>query len=284
MEHMLLASGTPGVGKTALARLSVHTLGAGMVELSGLVTDKDAAKALKVMRDGDVLFLDEVHRLVGFGKSRAEWLLTLLQDGELHMPTGVIVAPKITVIAATTDRERLPQTILDRFVIQPILEPYSEGEAVQIAAFQASRLGFGSTLLPMPASKAWLAGIASASRNNPRRISKLLSAVRDVALSTKLANLHKDGYDISVALDWNGLTTDGITSVGQDYLLGLLAYGGTAGLPTMKALLNEEQLNHTERDLIQDGYVEVTPRGRALTDFGNERAIKLADQRMGVTA
>lgn len=282
MDHMLLASGTPGVGKTALARLTAHKLGAGMVELSGLVSDKDAAKALKVMRDGDVLLLDEVHRLVGHGKSRAEWLLTLLQDGELHLPTGVVVAPKITIIAATTDKERLPQAILERFIIQPILAPYSNAEAVDIATFQASRLGFGKDLLPMPESKVWLAEIASASRNNPRRISSLLCAVRDVALSTELANLHKDGYDISVALEWNGLTKDGITQVGQDYLLGLLAYGGTAGQPTMQALLNEEQLKHTERDLIQDGYMEVTPRGRSLTDYGNERAIKLADQRMTV--
>ena len=280
MDHMLLASGQAGVGKTALARLTAFKLGAGMVELSGLVSDKDAAKALKVMRDGDVLLIDEIHRLVGHGKSRAEWLLTLLQDGELHMPTGVITAPKITVIAATTDKERLPQTILDRFTIQPILEPYSLDEAMRIALLQATRLGFGTELLPMPANDDWLRAAAHAARHNPRRIGKLLSSVRDVALSTKGSNLSDAGYDISLALEWNGLTQDGITRCGQDYLLGLLAYGGVAGQSTLKALLNEELLVQTERDLIQDGFVEVTPRGRTLTDYGNERAIKLATNKM----
>lgn len=284
MDHMLLASGYPGVGKTALARLTAFTLGTGMVELSGLVTDKDAAKALKSMVDGDVLFIDEIHRLVGFGKSRAEWLLTLLQDGELHMPTGVITAPKITVIAATTDKEKLPQTILDRFVIQPILEQYSDAEGKEIALFQAKRLGFGVPRLPLPGKDQWLSEVTQAAKNNPRRIGQVLTTVRDVALSSKLANLSDQGYDLTKALKWLGLTSDGITRGGQDYLLGLLAYGGIAGATTIKALLNEEQLAHTERDLIQEGYVAVTPRGRMLTDYGEDRARQLADERMETPA
>jgi holliday junction DNA helicase RuvB len=275
MDHILLASGQPGVGKTALSRLIASNLGAGMVELSGLVTDKDAAAAIKVMQDGDVLFLDEIHRLFANGKARAEWLLTLLQDGELHMPTGVVVAPKITVIAATTDREKLPQTILDRFTTQPILAPYTLEEGVRIAISQAKRLGFGGEHLPMPASNSWLAAVSRATKQNPRRTGQLLATVRDVSLSSKLSNLDDDGYDISVALKWNGLTEDGITRVGQDYLVGLLAYGGTAGISTLKALLGEELLTHTERELIQDGYVEITPRGRMLTDFGTARADRL---------
>jgi Holliday junction DNA helicase RuvB len=284
MDHMLLASGYPGVGKTALARLTAHALGTGMVELSGLVSDKDAVKALKSMVDGDVLFIDEIHRLVGFGKSRAEWLLTLLQDGELHMPTGVVTAPKITVIAATTDKEKLPQTILDRFTVQPILEQYSTAEGAQIALFQAKRLGFGVPRLPLPIKDQWLTEVAQAARNNPRRIGQVLTTVRDVALSSKLSNLSDEGYDLTKALLWLGLTPDGITRGGQDYLIGLLAYGGTAGVSTIKALLNEEQLVHTERDLIQEGYVEVTPRGRVLTDYGEDRARRLVDARMENTA
>jgi len=284
MNHMLLASGQPGVGKTALARLTAYRLGAGMVELSGLVTDKDAANALKVMKDGDVLLIDEIHRLVSHGKAKAEWLLTLLQDGELHLPTGVFVAPKITIIAATTDKELLPQTILDRFALQPILEAYTQEEAVRIAQLQAGKLGFGAERLPMPENDRWLAAVASAARHNPRRIGKVLTAVRDIALSTQLENLHEDGYDISLALEWNGLTTDGITRGGQDYLLALLSYGGLAGLPTLKALLNEEQLAQTERDLIQDGYVIITPRGRTLTDYGQERALMLANKQEEETA
>lgn len=284
LDHMLLATGHPGVGKTTLGRLTASELGVGMVELSGLVTDKDAAAAIGVMEDGDVLFLDEVHRLVSHGKAKAEWLLTLLQDGELHLPTGVVIAPKITVIAATTDKERLPQTILDRFTIQPRMENYTESEGVKIALFQAKRVGFGGDHLPMPQHQGWLEEVARAAKNNPRRIGQLLSCVRDIAISSSMGNLCPTGYDISQALEWNGLTEDGITSSGQDYLVGLLAYGGTAGLPTIKALLNEEQLVHTERALIQEGYVEVTARGRSLTDYGTERALQLAMKRVGNAA
>ena len=279
MGHMLLASGYPGVGKTALARLTAFKMDVGMVELSGLVSDKDAAAALKVMRDGDVLLIDEIHRLVGYGKSRAEWLLTLLQDGELHMPTGVIQAPRITVIAATTDKEKLPQTILDRFTVQPILEPYSAQEGVQIGVLAARRLGFGDHL-PMPPTNDWLVAVTRAAKNNPRRIGQLLSTVRDVALSSECANLTDAGYDITQALDWNGLTEDGITRSGQDYLISLLAYGGMAGLASIKALLNEEQLVHTERELIQEGFVAVTARGRMLTEYGEERAVQLTSDRV----
>lgn len=281
MDHLLLASGSPGVGKTALARLTTHKLGAGMVELSGLVNDKDAAAAVKVMEDGDVLFLDEIHRLFSQGKGRAEWLLTLLQDGELHLPTGVVTAPKITVIAATTDKEKLPQTVLDRFVTQPILIPYTPDEGVKIAQSQARRLGFGGEYLPSPTTNQWLLAVSRATKQNPRRIGQLLATVRDVALSTDLKNFDQEyGYDISLALKWNGLTEDGITRVGQDYLVGLLAYGGTAGISTLRALLGEELLIHTERELIQDGYIEITPRGRVLTDFGTERALALHDTEM----
>lgn len=279
MGHMLLASGVPGVGKTALARLTAFKLGAGMVELSGLVTDKDACAAIKVMEDGDVLLLDEVHRLVSGGKAKAEWLLTLLQDGELHMPTGVVIAPKITVIAATTDKEKLPQTILDRFQVQPILENYNTIEGLAIAQMQAVRLGYGSEVLPMPEVTDWLAEVARAARNNPRRISQLLASVRDVVLSDP-SSVSESGYDITTALKWNGLTADGITRIGQDYLVALVAYGGTAGLPTIKALLNEQELTHTERDLIQSGYIEITARGRMLTEYGSERALELANIRV----
>lgn len=277
MDHMLIASGTPGIGKTTLARLAASLRGAGFVELGGSVTDKDAAKALKVMEDGDVLFLDEIHRLVSGGKARAEWLLTLLQDGVLHTPGGVVQAPKITVIAATTDKERLPKTILERFPIVPVLDPYTDREAVQIGLIAAKRLGFGADHLPLPADNTWLAKVAKASANNPRRMGNLLASVRDVALSTNNMNLHGDeGYDLTVSLEWAGLTEDGLDRSQQNYMVALLLAGGTAGISTLKARLGEDQIQLTERYLIHAGYVDVTPQGRVLTDFGRERAVDIA--------
>lgn len=283
MDHMLLASGSPGIGKTALSRLTASMLGTGFVELGGSVGDRDVVKAIRTMQDGDCLFLDEVHRLVSRGKARAEWLLTLLQDGVIQLPTGVVTAPKITVIAATTDAQKLPETILDRFPIKPVLEPYSDEEAVQIARISAQRLGFGD-LLPLPVVDQWLSQVAKACDNNPRRMGQLLTSVRDVALTNDCADLGEAGYDIATALDWNGLTTDGLTASDQDYLLALFSYGGTAGLPSIKAMLGEDQVGHTEKHLIQRGYVKVTPRGRELTDYGLERTHALATEKMEETA
>lgn len=284
VSHILLGSGNAGVGKTALARLTAASINRGFVELGGSIGEKDAAAALKVMSDGDVLFIDEVHRLVSRGKSKAEWLLTLLQDGELQLPTGVIKAPDITVIAATTDMEKLPRTILDRFGVQPILEPYTNPEAVKIALITCKRLGFGDTI-PLPADTAWLLGVALACDNNPRRMGNLLMSVRDIALTTDCDNLHgDDGYDLTTALQWNGLTTDGLTRMAQDYLLALFTMAGVAGLPSIKAMLGEEQIIQTERLLIQRGYVIVGQRGRELTDYGMERATALATEKMEAMA
>ena len=280
VDHILLASGQPGIGKTTLGRLVAHKIQRGFFEVGGTVTEKDMQMVLKQMEDGDVLFLDEVHRLVNRGKAKAEWLLQLLQDGVIVTPRGVVVAPQITVIAATTDAQKLPETILDRFPIKPVLLPYTEAEACRIANTTATRLGFGD-LIPMPAQSEWLAGVARACDNNPRRMTQLLVAVRDVALASDNANLSEaEGYDLSTALEWNGLTEDGLSRTSQDYLLVLFAYDGTAGLPSMKAALNEEQLRHTEKQLIQKGFIKVTSRGRELTDLGMDRAMQIAQEEM----
>lgn len=281
MRHVLFASGFPGVGKTALARLTAHLLDVGFVELGGKVRDVDAAAALKEMQDGDVLFLDEIHRLVQGGKASAEWLLTLMQDGVLHTPTGVVQAPDITVIAATTDKQKLPQTILDRFKIVPPLEPYSAAEAIEIARLTAAQVGYGGEHLPMPTESAWLTKVVRACDNNPRRIGTLLESNRDVAIASRdeagsPGNLSEDGYDISLALTWAGLTEDGLTQEMQDYLTTLVHYGGSAGAATLKMALHESDIVHTERALIQKGFIIITPRGRLLTDLGTPRAQEIA--------
>jgi Holliday junction DNA helicase RuvB len=271
MSHILLASGQPGIGKTALARLAAECRDVGFVELGGKVTEKDAAAALNVMEDGDVLFLDEVHRL---GASGSEWLLTLLQDGALQLRTGVVKAPDITVIAATTDAQKLPRAVLNRFHIAPALDPYTLTEAVQIAKLNAERLGFGD-YVPMPEEDAWLERVAKASLNNPRRMTTFLTAVRDDQLMNK-NSYSPTGYDLTTAMEWTGVTEDGITRLGQEYLIALFTSDGVASITTLQRLLNEDQLRHTEGELINLGFVEVTGKGRALTEYGMTRARELA--------
>lgn len=281
LDHVLIASGIPGCGKTTLARLTAAVLDVGFVELGGVVTDKDAIKALRQMTDGDVLFLDEIHRLVQGGRGKAEWLLTLMQDGKIQTGVGAFRAPAITIIGATTDAQKLPQTILDRFRILPVLTEYSTPEAVRIGHQTARRLGFGTHELPMPDADGWLRDVAKACDNNPRRIGQLIASVKDVAVATSLSNRDDaNGYDISLSLEYNGLTSDGLTKGAQDYLLALFLNDGSAGATTVKALVREGNVDHTEQYLLSKGYINVGTKGRSLTDFGLKRAHKLARERM----
>lgn len=266
MPHTLLASGTPGIGKSSLAKLIAFKLGVGFAELGGSVTAKDARPTLEAMKDRDVLFLDEVHQMVAHGKRNAEWLLNLLQDGVLILPTGVVELPKITVVAATTDAQKLPQTILDRFTIQPVLEPYTVQEAVQIAYVTCGRL-------QMHLEDAHLYRVATAADFNPRVMGRLLATIRDIQIADP------DCEDPVVrALEWTGFSIDGLPRLAQDYLMLLYGYGGVASLPTMLAVLNESVLTQTERVLVQRGFITVTQRGRELTTLGRDRAAELLDE------
>lgn len=266
MGHTLFASGTPGIGKTTLGKIVAAQLEVGYVELGGQVKDKEIRAAIEVMQPRDVLFLDEVHRLVAFGKRNAEWLLQLLQDGVLVLPTGVVKCPPITVIAATTDAQKLPKTILDRFEIQPILEPYTDEEAYQIAQVSAKRLG-------VSISETHLRRVAAAADCNPRVVGRLLATIRDILIAEPSIV-----DPVARAMVWTGQSHDGLSRGCQDYLMLLLGYGGTAGLATLKAALGESEIGGTESYLIQRGYIQVTGKGRELTRLGSQRAADLLQE------
>ncbi len=217
------------------------------------------------MQPKDVLFIDEIHRLVATGKRNAEWLLQLLWEGTLVLPTGVVEIAPITVIAATTDAQKLPQTILDRFQVVPEIVPYTELEAVQIAQVTAERLGVD---LPV----AQYHRIAAAADYNPRLIGRLLTTCRDIIIANAS---HPD--PVSQAMDWTGVTPDGLTRIAQDYLMLLYGYGGLAGQATLKAALNESELALTEKSLIQRGFIAITGQGRELTKLGVGRAEELME-------
>lgn len=265
MAHTLLASGHHGIGKTSLAKIIAVALGVGYVEVGGTVTAKDIRPTLHAMKDRDVLFIDEIHRLCSSGKRNAEWLLQLLQDGVLALPTGVEEVPRITVIGATTDKQKLPETILSRFGVQPVLEPYTEVEAVEIAKGVMHKY----EILLDPAE---LAQIAMASDCNPRLITRMVETVRDIKLSTGETDA------VATAIKWCGQSMDGLSLSACEYLMLLFGYGGTAGAATMRMALNEIALEHTERSLIQRGFLMVTAKGRELTNLGIERAEQLMEE------
>lgn len=270
MDHVLIASGIAGIGKTALAKLIATDLGTGLVEISGAVKVDDARPILQGMCDNDVLFWDEIHQAVSGGQAKAEWLLHLLQDGHLVTKAGVEVLPKITIIAATTDVQKLPTTIIGRFPVKPVLEPYTKVQAEEIAHGIAVKLGYGD-LVPYYDD---LSVVATASNGNPRDMRALLIALRDVYLAYQY-------FDLERALDWVGVTRDGLTRVAQDYLITLLSmFEGKGGEKSIASALNEPgPLRHTEQLLVQAGYITITPSGREMTEDGVGRTVALLKER-----
>lgn len=267
LGHVLLASPHPGIGKTTLALLTAAELGAQVKILSGKIDANAARIALASLEDGDVLFVDEIHRLVSkSSKAGAEWLLHLMTDGVIIGPAGPEPQPDITIIGTTTDAGVLPQTVLSRFALRPKLVRYDSGEALEIAMLMAQRSFAG---MPFPALDTFKA-VCLAANNNPRVIRNLLDAVRDIALD---AGHEDEDYPVTEALSWLSLTYDGLTEAGLRYLRVLVHdFGGTAGKQAIEAQLGEP-LDEAESLLIEKGLVKRTQRGRVATGDGIRRIL-----------
>ena len=278
LGHVLLASGTPGIGKTTLALLLVDALGARMKMVSGKVDTNAARITLAQLGDGDVLFIDEMHQLVSGNRTRAEWLLHLLQDGVIMGPRGPEVQPKVTVVGATTEAGRLPETVVGRFPLRPVLQPYTDDEAAIIAIDMATAL-FGPPL-PFPTEQNFR-DIARAGSNNPRTISSLVAGLRDLA-TVDLAGVYDDeaGYDLTEPLQWLGLHPDGLTEPAVRYLAVLMdEFQGQAGERALMNRLSEPGgLEHIERLLMDRDLIAKTKQGRVLTKAGIARARELTEQ------
>lgn len=274
-DHILLRSPIPGVGKTSLALLCAAEMGVGVKMVAGKVTLNEARAVLATMNDRDVLFYDEIHMAVAGGKAKAEWLLHVLQDRVILGPRGPEPIPEITVIGATTDAGRLPETILGRFPVQPVIEAYTDNEAAMIALHMSASV-FGSPM-PTPGERCCRA-VARAANNNPRQMRALLTSVRDLAITSEGSNFDGDDYVIDEALQWFGLTEDGLDSTAQRYLVALLVdFQNQAGERAIADRLQETGgLGYTERVLIDKGYIARVKGGRTLTAPGIRRARDLA--------
>jgi len=265
VRHILIADTEPGVGKTALAVLVAREIGGRCFTISGKPNKNEVLQLLSSMRDGDVLFIDEIHRL-----GKAEWLLHLLQDGIVLGPTGIVKRLKITVMGATTEASKLLTTITDRFGPPIGLERYTEDEAGFIALRHAQR---AFPPLPMPDVDDMTLFLYAADLN-PRRIKQLVELAVD-------AHYGPDGYDPITVLKRAGMTPDGLDRTGQRYLVLLRQALGPMGESQIRNLLQEASLAYTERRLADKGYITFTRSGRTLTDVGRERADALIED--GVT-
>ena len=267
LDHVLF-HGPPGLGKTTLAQIVANELGVNFKSTSGPVITKpgDLAALLTNLERGDVLFIDEIHRLT---PSVEEVLYPAMEDFNLDLLIGEgpaarsvkIDLPRFTLIGATTRSGLLAKPLLDRFGIPVRLEFYTHGDLARIVRR-------GARLLEAEMSDDGAAEIARRSRGTPRVAGRLLRRVRDVATVEREDIINGDVADRALKrLDIDHL---GLDPLDRQYLRLIAEHfgGGPVGVETIAAALAEARdavEDVIEPFLLQQGLIQRTPRGRVLS-------------------
>ncbi|PLX85832.1 MAG: Holliday junction branch migration DNA helicase RuvB [Desulfuromonas sp.] len=267
LDHVLFY-GPPGLGKTTLANIVANEMGVNIKSTSGPVIEKtgDLAAILTNLEEGDVLFIDEIHRLSAVVE---EILYPAMEDYQLDIIIGQgpsartikLDIPRFTLVGATTRAGLLSSPLRDRFGVISRLEFYTPEELTTIVRRSADILGITT-------EEEGAAEIARRSRGTPRIANRLLRRVRDFAevkgdgvITRKVADLSLSRLEVDRC---------GFDHMDRRILLAIIDKfsGGPVGLETLAATVGEEKdtiEDVIEPFLLQEGYLNRTPRGRVAT-------------------